>query len=257
MDASLPKYMRDIAANIRKSPRALADQFLRDESVQAPDLIALMATRGEMNYERTLATVRSVLTGELSTEWATEFFELGALAALARLMAGRPGPGRDTSESAALSQAVRLIRGDRSLPFDTDRIEAQANLKAKQFTHLERHLDDFDIEDPLRWMVRTECLHPEVGKPGSDFDSWLESFNRLFLDNGLLPVLIPDGPGARFDRICVDVPEEMRTTDPDLPLVTVIMSAFKPDQSLRTAIGSLINQTWRNLEILLVDDCSP
>ncbi|MGZ5421445.1 MAG: glycosyltransferase family 2 protein [Aeromicrobium sp.] len=82
-------------------------------------------------------------------------------------------------------------------------------------------------------------------------------FNDLFGDHGLLPLAIAPGPGAPFDRITVEVPDEMRESGPDCPLVTIIMSTFKPDQSLRTAVGSLINQTWQNLEILLVDDCSP
>ena len=47
-----------------------------------------------------------------------------------------------------------------------------------------------------------------------------------------------------------------RVIDGD-PLVTVIMSTYKPDESFRTAVSSLVAQTWRNLEILVVDDCSP
>ena len=35
------------------------------------------------------------------------------------------------------------------------------------------------------------------------------------------------------------------------------MSTFEPDRSFRTAVQSLINQTWQNLEILVIDDCSP
>jgi glycosyltransferase involved in cell wall biosynthesis len=66
---------------------------------------------------------------------------------------------------------------------------------------------------------------------------------------------VAEGTGEPFDRVTVEVPDDRRI--PDGPLVTVIMSTFKPDQSFRTAVQSLIDQTWQNLEILVIDDCSP
>ncbi|QIK79661.1 glycosyltransferase family 2 protein [Sphingomonas piscis] len=43
----------------------------------------------------------------------------------------------------------------------------------------------------------------------------------------------------------------------DGPLVSVIMSAFNPDMSLmEAALSSVSNQTWRNVEIFVVDDAS-
>jgi glycosyltransferase involved in cell wall biosynthesis len=41
------------------------------------------------------------------------------------------------------------------------------------------------------------------------------------------------------------------------PLVTVVVSAWQPDDGLFTAIDSLLAQSWTPLEILIVDDASP
>ena len=49
----------------------------------------------------------------------------------------------------------------------------------------------------------------------------------------------------------------MRRMPADAPLVSLIVSTFKPDERLCTAVRSLLNQTWENLEILVVDDGSP
>jgi hypothetical protein len=39
--------------------------------------------------------------------------------------------------------------------------------------------------------------------------------------------------------------------------VTIIVSVFKPTESLLAAVGSLVAQSWRNLQIVIVDDASP
>jgi glycosyltransferase involved in cell wall biosynthesis len=54
-----------------------------------------------------------------------------------------------------------------------------------------------------------------------------------------------------FDRIIVKSDVAV-----DGPLVTVIVTCFKPDESFITAIKSVINQTYKNLEILVIDDAS-
>lgn len=257
MNGSTPEYLRDLAANIRKSPLTLANLSLRDELVEGPELLALMATRGMLGYRETLATVRDLLSGRLSQGAAVDLFDPASLSALARLMAGRPATGPDYREAAEIAQAVRRIRRNTQLPFDADRIEAQVNLAVGNFDYVEKHLPDFLIDDITRWMIKTELLNPTWGRPGSLFEPWFESFNEVFRDQGLLPLSLVPGDGALFDRVTVAVPEAMIRNNPGDPLVTIIMSTFKPDQSLLTAVGSLVNQTWSNLEVLLVDDCSP
>ena len=39
-------------------------------------------------------------------------------------------------------------------------------------------------------------------------------------------------------------------------LVSVIVPCFNAEQSIETALGSLVAQSWKNLEIIVVDDCS-
>lgn len=42
----------------------------------------------------------------------------------------------------------------------------------------------------------------------------------------------------------------------DGPLVTVIMPAHNAERTIELAVGSLLNQTWQNLQIIVVDDAS-
>jgi glycosyltransferase involved in cell wall biosynthesis len=41
-----------------------------------------------------------------------------------------------------------------------------------------------------------------------------------------------------------------------LPLVSVILPVYNAERFLRTAIESILNQTYRNLELIIVNDCS-
>ena len=257
MDDFAPQYVRDLAANLQKNSMALADAVLRYDSVEGLDLIALMATGGKLGYRQTLKTARALLNGDVTAETARELFDPSALAALARLAAGRPGDELDFTDSADLYRAVRAVRGDTRLPFDVDRLDAQTNLATGHFDYVATCLPVLKVDADNRWMIETELLHPIHGRPGSQTGPWLESFNRLFLDHGLLPLSIPDGEGEPFNRLDVAVPDSMIVSGPALPIVSIIMSSFKPDESMRTAVGSLLNQTWRNLEIIIVDDCSP
>ncbi|WP_020006380.1 glycosyltransferase family 2 protein [Salinicoccus albus] len=43
---------------------------------------------------------------------------------------------------------------------------------------------------------------------------------------------------------------------PDGPKVTVIMPAYQSADGIGTGIDSILNQTWQNIELLVVDDCS-
>ncbi|MGH3459057.1 glycosyltransferase family 2 protein [Aeromicrobium sp.] len=248
--------MRDLALHISKSSLTVADECMRFRYEDAPDLLARMASRGEMGYDGVLSTVHDLLEGRISKPEARAALDPYALSSLARLTAGLNTPTGDFVDVADISQAVRMIRGSVRLAYEADRIEGQAKILDGRFDSVAQILEE-DLDPDTRWILRSEYEHPTRGRPGATHEAWLEAFNQRFVDQGLLPVRVGDGPGNAFDRMTVDVPDSLVVDDPDAPLVTIIMSTFKPDESFRTAVASLVAQTWRNIEILVVDDCSP
>ncbi len=248
--------LRDLALHIGKSPLTVADECMRYRLEESPDLLALMASRGEMDYDQVLAMAHDLVEGRISAPRARAALEPFALSALARLMAGLETPSMDFSGTAVLSRAAGMIQGKVRFSRDALRIDGQANIAVGAFDHVADLLEQ-ELDPDTEWILRTEYEHPAHGRPGATHEGWLAAFNQRFLDQDLLPIAVPDGPGNAFDRIVVDVPDDLVVDASDGPLVTVVMSAFKPDQSFRTAVDSLLRQTWRNLEILIVDDCSP
>lgn len=51
--------------------------------------------------------------------------------------------------------------------------------------------------------------------------------------------------------------ESVKRKVSDGPKVSIILPAFKAEEGIRVAIESILNQTWQNIELLVVDDCSP
>ncbi len=102
-----------------------------------------------------------------------------------------------------------------------------------------------------RRRIATDLANPALG--GADEREWLAMFNEPFLAHGLEPLAMEEGAGPCFDRIKVDaVPVHSAEAR-----VTVVVTAWQPDVGLLSAVGSLLAQTWTNLEIIIVDDASP
>lgn len=84
-----------------------------------------------------------------------------------------------------------------------------------------------------------------------DEAGWLHHVNAYLGHYGVEPLCLT-GAGALFDRLST------RPLPPVTggPLISVLMPAWNAEKTVRMAARSILNQTWRNLELLIVDDCS-
>lgn len=80
-------------------------------------------------------------------------------------------------------------------------------------------------------------------------------FVNLVLQHYAIPLIAFDtGEGAApYDRLRIARPV---SPVPDGPLVSVLVAAYNAADVLPTALRSLQTQSWRNLEVLVLDDCS-
>lgn len=75
----------------------------------------------------------------------------------------------------------------------------------------------------------------------------------VYSGTGLEPICLTASGDTLFDRLCTTwAPAEVA----DGPMVSIIVPVYNAEQTLRTCLRSLIAQSWRNLEIIVVDDCS-
>ncbi|PRY59064.1 glycosyltransferase family 2 protein [Glycomyces artemisiae] len=108
-------------------------------------------------------------------------------------------------------------------------------------------LERFDGMVP-RWRHAFEAdeVHPDRG---GDEAAWLERFRVLA---GMPDLEVAEGDGVRFDRLGAGPAAPVRTQR----RISVVMTCFKPDETLFTAVNSVVAQSWQNWELLLVDDAS-
>lgn len=99
-----------------------------------------------------------------------------------------------------------------------------------------------------RHILLTDLANPFTGHSGGD--GWLERFQEFFPVP--FPALATGDEGAPFDRLTTAPPATSGGEK-----VTVIVTSYLPDDSLLTTLRSLCGQSWRDLEVLLVDDASP
>jgi hypothetical protein len=102
-----------------------------------------------------------------------------------------------------------------------------------------------DIQRPGLNILRANAsLHSEK--------DWLGYFNAYLAPFQLAPVSLSATAGPRFSRLCVIEP----LAPVEGPLISVIMPAYNAEATLRHAAQSILDQTWRNLQLIIVDDCS-
>ena len=143
------------------------------------------------------------------------------------------------------------VHGEEALTRRETVLRLQLALEARDFALAERVLTTRKLPEPVRKNAAVDVVNPWL-RPGLEESAWLARLNAEIYD-GLQPVTLrPDGP-TPFDRLASGAGRAVRHEQ----RITVIMSCYNPGQHLLTAVRSVLEQTWQNLELLVVDDASP
>ncbi len=109
--------------------------------------------------------------------------------------------------------------------------------------------------DNLLWIANfVGKLESTVFGENTDHEVQLAWINHSLEASGYAPISVESGEGPSLDRVA-SVASPVANAKA-LPLVSVILPAFNSEKWISAAIQSLLAQTWTNLEILVVDDCS-
>jgi glycosyltransferase involved in cell wall biosynthesis len=81
---------------------------------------------------------------------------------------------------------------------------------------------------------------------------WQKHLNTYLSQFNVAPILLDESEGSVFNRLRTNSLPAVT----DGPLITVIMPAWNSEKTVRKAAQSILTQTWRNLELLIVDDAS-
>lgn len=216
---------------------------LRTRSFAYRHYLAKLATHGELDYAE-------VHKGVEPSHWEPRW-----LVGLARVVAFQDLEPDDRAVGTRLfEQAVRLLTPEDA----AGHVEELVRLLISQSRWKEAwdlvHGSPALLEQDHGYLL-ADLLNPASGSPFADLEKWTRQFGKFFSLAGLGTPFLADGPGHAFDLLRCEP-----ASDPfeDGPLVSVVMTTFKAEPAeLRTSVQSILHQTYRNLEVILVDDCSP
>lgn len=104
---------------------------------------------------------------------------------------------------------------------------------------------------PENLFYSSNIIRANAASELGDRKLWLHWVNEYLSKTGVAPLLLT-GNGSLFDQLGA-VSNSRRVEG---PLVSVLMPAFNAEKTIQMAITSLLAQTWTNLEVVVVDDCS-
>lgn len=231
------------AAPSGHDPEALAAWTLRSESEQGRDELALIATGGVLGWPEVLAQARSGGLRDTTVDRSA----LAALGHVAILSAQTPAALEDATRISLLAHGGEPVAG---LGSRWAGELAQALLRLSRPAEAEEVRAGGGLSPMVDWAIRLDRAHPLV--TGSDPGAWMALLAEPFTAAGLEPVLLSDPAAPRF----TDLTASAARADAG-QTISVVMSVFRPDRDFVAAARAVLNQSWEDLELLVIDDATP
>jgi len=244
-EALLDDYVTAIGSPLRTALAAIA---IRNRSEAARHLLARAALGTAGTLADLLAAARA---GD--RRWLSRIrsrVDPGVLCALAQTIALQDLEPDDRTDALAIYELVRSVLGPEALTPANQALHAQLAL-AGDPEQARRLLDAYrGMTETVRAGIEVDLLNPFVAARPAE--PWLAAFQALLPEPR--PTLGGSAALAPFDRLTCGVAQP-RVEAPQR--VSVVVTAYRPGEGLITAVRSIVDQTWANVEVVLVDDGSP
>ncbi|MEQ7009813.1 glycosyltransferase [Actinopolymorpha sp. B17G11] len=236
--------------------RAMEETCLRTGSTQLRDVLAFAATGGEYTYaefESLLEGCREPVRRKAHLR-ILERLDVSWLLSMARVTALQPGSKLDQLNAATMYEIADWLDGSSMWKPVHCLVYLQLMFEMGHHSRVDTLIDRANLGPAVRPYVEADLVNPFAGSVVGDERAWLAVVNGLLAREGLEPIeLAPAGRVAPFDRLYARARERVFSG----PLVSVVMTTYCPDNGLDVAVRSILEQSWRSLELVIVDDGSP
>src|SRR5699024_963446 len=254
--ASLSNPLENFYRHKAKHNAAVFYRFaLQTQSLHIRDVIAKISSFQGLDFKDLIA----IIEHELSTDGPSntrlglaQLFDVENLLMLGDLLVNTARNDWDVQNAVLIYDFVYRIAGKETFSEQSklQYVEAVHEVaRYEQATHLERA---FNINGLAPFQEELLNLQ-RIRRTGGTTYEWLETLNQLYTELGMARVrFIENDSLSLMDRLAVETVSPVKG-----PKISVIMPTFSPGSGIRTAIRSLLEQSWQNLEIIIVDDASP
>lgn len=254
MRAGRRRAVLNIADRFRERTRSeLERAFIIQRSATAPEAIAALV-EPDLDVDEIVRVARGVLTGDRRA--AARFLEFAneRINSLARVLC-LAGDDRSLDRGLDMLRAQAQLAPLRKLPIVQRLLLADGLILRRRFGEAAAWLAKAGFEGLQQSRYTLSVFNPFRSGEHSvmPIAEWLDLFNSFMSPSGsLAPIeLVDDTSILPFERLSASFKPPVEG-----PLVTVVMSSFRPDESLFGSIRSVLNQSWKSLELLVVDDAS-
>lgn len=241
----------DHQRHARRAPQALLSTALRTKSVHAREILAELAwpghTPADLEGWAESGAPWPVLEADQDPRWVARYAQVLAVQL------------NDAAERHAARRMLEAIwAGVGALAGRAQEVLFQLRLVERDTAALKELPTARRMRPEVMATVQADSVNPWLF-PGADQQAWEEEFNSALHSQALDDLTVrsepvPGWPGAEhpLDRLQATVAQPIEAPY----LVTVLMSCFRPGPELETAVRAVLDQSWRNLELLLIDDGS-
>lgn len=217
---------------------------LQTRSQKFRDYLSRTVTGGTHDFEQFLAMLRG--------DGPRAIFYPRATALLAQIVTGQRIKDTDPADALVIYDRLIELYGERILKDGHEIVYVDLLNRVGRGGEAVKAVASLRIAEHAPTEAATLVANAALTLDGAGTERWLRKFNSLLAGDDLAPLNMVAGTAPILDRLesssaagCVQG-----------PLVTVIVPTWNPGPWLWTAVRSLTQQTYANLEILVMDDRS-
>lgn len=224
--------------------------------VQGRDVLARQASGGMMSYQDIVSLLEDYRSGlyREKVNATVSRMKPATLLSLARIVYRQSCTPDDNLNALALFQMVQSVFGDSKLTRRDWEDVVSCMISEGRYADSEDLLEDvekFSANNYHWWLAN--AINPFVEGRDARYEEWLDVFNETYKES--------DRAIVHVDQTAVVPFTTLRTKSQagriDGDLISVLMPVYKADHFTDLAIKSILDQTWKNFELLIIDDGSP
>lgn len=244
----------EIARAIVKEPKRAVTFALKVKSHRLRDSFARAATGNFYSYDEAIKIIHRARRSNLLEAESIKNWDFRVLIALAHVLGNQRLSESDLDDARTILVVVAAVFGNKVLTREDRLFLSEIIGETGDWSTAAFVLEELGLSKSHQVQYQFTLANQFAGKNGRAHD-WLTAVNAVYKAEGLSQLAFDDAPTTDIDHLRAESPSESEK-QANNPLVTVVVPTFEGSARIGTALSSLSVQTWKNLEILVIDDGS-